>query len=269
MYIQFSPMRSNELKIVYEYSSDNCIGDLVISADREISTSELDLISQKIKEKANNRKKKNNFMENNPKKKSEAITFTKNEKVVENKSQKELDIIQEIKERNNNWAETKQKQRMEEKMKNEEIKKKLKEDVQRKKNIISRKKRKEKEREEKEQEEKEQQKKLSQGPFGQYYSERIIIDVDSTLDISNLYKDCKEWYANNANVKCPPSCELTDNMDKMYRKNVRGKWKGIAINDGNDEDDENDEDIYSWGDVCDQQPPSPRTRYLQLRLQNA
>ena len=256
-------MRSNELNIVYEYSSDdNFIGDLVISADREISTSELDLISQKIKEKANIRKKKDKLVENNPKKKSEAITFTKNEEVVENKSQTELDIIRiEMEERNKNWAETKQKQLMEERIKNVERKKKHNEDVQRKKNASSRKKRKEKEQQEKEQQEKEQRKELSQDLFSQYYDEHIILDSDSTLNKSNLYKDCKVWYSNNATVKCPTSHELADNMDKIYKKNIRGKWKGIAINFANDDDDDN-EVIHI--DECDQRP-SPRTRYLQLR----
>jgi len=173
MYIQFSPMHSNELKIVYEYSSDdNFIGDLVISADREISTSELDLISQKIKEKANNSKKRK---------------------------------------------------------------------------------------------EKEQQEKLSQELFGQYYSERIIMDADSTLNKINLYEDAKNWYLNNANIECPTSRELADNLDKMYRKNVRGKWKGIAINFGNDNEHD---DLFIEGEVIEQQP-SPRTRYLQRREYNS
>jgi len=219
-------------------------------------------MSQKIKEKANIRKKKDKLMENNPKKKSEAITFTKNEEVVENKSQTELDIIREIEERNNNWAETKQKQLMEEKMKNEEIK----EDVQRKKNASSRKKRKEKEQQEKEQQKKEQQKKLSQEPFGQYFDERIILDADSSLNKSDLYEDYKIWYSNNANIKCPTSCELADYMDKFYRKNVRGKWKGIAFNYGNDNED--DDLFYIEGEVIEQQP-SPRTRYLQRREYNS
>lgn len=241
-------MRSNELKIVYEYSSDdNFIGDLVISTNREISTSELDLISQKIKEKANIRKKKESSMENNPKQKSEAITFTKKEKVVKNKPQPELENIRiKMEERKNTWEETKKKQLMEEKTKNDEIKKKLKEDIQRKKNASSRKKRKEKEQQEKEQEEKEQEEKLSQDLFGQYFDERIMIDADSTLNKSNLYEDCKMWYSNNANVKCPTSRKLADYLDKMYRKNVRGKWKGIGINYGNDNDDD---DIIMISDV--------------------
>lgn len=84
--------------------------------------------------------------------------------------------------------------------------------------------------------------KQSQDLFSQYYDERIMIDVDSTLNKSNLYEDCKVWYSNNANIKCPTSRELADEMDKMYKKNIRGKWKGIAINFGND-DDEGDIDL--------------------------
>lgn len=83
--------------------------------------------------------------------------------------------------------------------------------------------------------------KQSQDLFSQYYDERIITDADSILNKSNLYEDCKVWYSNNANIKCPTSRELADNMDKMYRKNVRGKWKGIAINYANDNEDDNNE----------------------------
>jgi P4 family phage/plasmid primase-like protien len=90
--------------------------------------------------------------------------------------------------------------------------------------------------------------KQSQDLFSQFFEERIILDADSTLNKSNLYEECKVWYSNNANVKCPTSRELADNMDKMYRKNVRGKWKGIAINYGNDNDDDNDE-IKAIADV--------------------
>jgi hypothetical protein len=84
--------------------------------------------------------------------------------------------------------------------------------------------------------------KQSQDLFSQYYDERIMLDADSTLNKSNLYEDCKVWYSNNANVKCPTSRELADNMDKIYKKNIRGKWKGISINFGND-DDEGDIDL--------------------------
>ena len=90
--------------------------------------------------------------------------------------------------------------------------------------------------------------KQSQDLFSQFFEERIILDADSTLNKSNLYEECKVWYSNNANVKCPTSRELADNMDKMYRKNVRGKWKGITINYGNDNDDDNDE-IKAIADV--------------------
>jgi len=79
--------------------------------------------------------------------------------------------------------------------------------------------------------------KQSQDLFSQYYDERIMLDADSTLNKTNLYEDCKQWYANNANVKCPTSRELADNMDKIYKKNIRGKWKGISINFSNDDDD--------------------------------
>lgn len=80
--------------------------------------------------------------------------------------------------------------------------------------------------------------KQSQDLFSQYFEERIMLDSDSTLNKTNLYEDCKTWYSNNANVKLPTSRELADNMDKLYRKNIKGKWKGIAINYGGDEDND-------------------------------
>jgi hypothetical protein len=82
--------------------------------------------------------------------------------------------------------------------------------------------------------------KQSQDLFSQYFAERIILDADSTLSKSNLYEDAKVWYANNASVKCPTAREFADNMDKLYRKNIKGKWKGIAINFGNDNEDDNE-----------------------------
>lgn len=82
--------------------------------------------------------------------------------------------------------------------------------------------------------------KQSQDLFSQYFAERIILDADSTLSKSNLYEDAKVWYSNNASVKCPTAREFADNMDKLYRKNVKGKWKGIAISFGNDYEDENE-----------------------------
>lgn len=90
--------------------------------------------------------------------------------------------------------------------------------------------------------------KQSQDLFSQYFEERIMLDSDSTLNKTNLYEDCKTWYSNNANVKLPTSRELADNMDKLYRKNIKGKWKGIAINYGGDEDNDV-QDIIAHVDV--------------------
>jgi len=85
----------------------------------------------------------------------------------------------------------------------------------------------------------------SQDLFSQFYDEKIVLDADSSLSKTALHEEYKIWFSNNATGKFPTSRELAENMDKLYKKNVRGKWKGIMIN--RDDNDDNDEIVDNDG----------------------
>lgn len=87
--------------------------------------------------------------------------------------------------------------------------------------------------------------KQSQDLFTQYYEERIVFNANSSLSKTNLYEDAKQWYNNNSSVKCPTAREISDNMDKIYRKNIKNKWKGIMINIADDYQDDNNEIVVN------------------------
>lgn len=80
----------------------------------------------------------------------------------------------------------------------------------------------------------------SQDLFSQFFEERIVIDANKTLTKTELYSEFSVWYSNNASGKTPTARETADNMDKLIKKNIKGKWTGIGLSYG-DAVDENTE----------------------------
>ena len=80
----------------------------------------------------------------------------------------------------------------------------------------------------------------SQDLFSQFFDEKIVVDAGKTLTKTELHTEYGIWYSNNAGGKAPTSRETAENMDKLFKKNIKGKWNGIGLVYG-DNTDENTE----------------------------
>ena len=77
----------------------------------------------------------------------------------------------------------------------------------------------------------------------EFAREKIIKSDGGKIKKTELLETFKQWYTIQYGRSVPKGKELYDFVDKMFSKNNKGTWIGIAINYDQDDDEEDVEDI--------------------------
>ena len=75
--------------------------------------------------------------------------------------------------------------------------------------------------------------------FMNFITEKIVDDIESTMTISDMYAEFKEWYKSSysTNYNIPPRTELRDYFEKYYKGRFHvNRVSGVRYR--KDEDDE-------------------------------